>query len=58
MKGYIDGELVEFTEEQEAELRKNVIRPTANIETRVSAIETAIADLAIQQMSLEVVENA
>lgn len=58
MKGYIDGELVEFTEEQEAELRKNVVRPTANIETRVSAIETAIADLAIQQMNLEVDSNA
>lgn len=53
MKGYIDGELVEFTEEQEAELRKNVVKPTANIETRVSAIETAIADLAIQQMEVD-----
>lgn len=58
MKGYIDGELVEFTEEQEAKLRENVVKPMSTIETRVSAIETAIADLAIQQMNLEVDSNA
>lgn len=53
MKGYIDGELVEFTEEQEEKLRENVIQPTATIETRVVAIETAIADLALQQMEVD-----
>lgn len=53
MKGYINGELVELTEEQEAKLRENVVKPTATVETRISAIETAIADLAIQQMEVD-----
>ena len=54
MKSYIDGKLVELTEEQEAKLRENVVKPTATVETRISAI----ADLAIQQMNLEVDSNA
>lgn len=58
MKSYIDGKLVELTEEQEAKLRENVVKPTATVETRISAIETAIADLAIQQMNMEVDSNA
>lgn len=51
MKGYIDGELVEFTEEQEEKLRENVIQPTATIETRVVAIETAIVSLVLKTTS-------
>ena len=53
MKAYIDGELVELTKEQEDELMKIVVKPQITIENRVETIETAIADLALQQLGGE-----
>lgn len=58
MKMYQEGEYVDLTPEEEQELLSNTVQPQITIENRVAAIETAIADLAIQQMNLEVVENA
>ncbi len=56
MKAYIDGELVKLSKEQEDELKKMVVKPQITIENRVEAIETAIADLALQQLGVN--ENA
>lgn len=47
MKAYINGELVELTSEEEAELLNNKVMPKITAEERVAAIESAIADLAI-----------
>lgn len=58
MKMYKEGEYIDLTPEEEQELLSNTVQPQITMENRVSAIETAIADLAIQQMCLEVDSNA
>lgn len=58
MKMYKEGEYIDLTPEEEQELLSNTVQPQITMENRVSAIETAIADLAIQQMYMEVDENA
>ncbi len=53
MKMYQEGEYVDLTPEEEQELLSNTVQPQITMENRVSAIETAIADLAIQQMEVD-----
>lgn len=55
MRAFIDNEYMDIADETEEDID---IHCTPSLPSRVSAIETAIADLAIQQMNLEVVENA
>lgn len=55
MKGCINGEIVELTEEEIAELKNVDVNPTPTTEARLKAIEMAIVDLAIQQA--EVISN-
>ena len=47
MKGLINGKVVELTEEQIAEINAMKVEPTITDKQRISALENALADLAV-----------
>lgn len=47
LKGLINGKVVELTEEQIAEINAMKVEPTITDKQRISALENAIADLAV-----------
>lgn len=49
MKGCINGEIVELTKEEIAELKNVEVDPIPTTEARLKALEMAFVDLAIQQ---------
>ncbi len=53
MKACINGEIVELTEEEIAELKSVEINPIPTTEARLKALEMAFVDLAIQQAEVK-----
>jgi hypothetical protein len=47
LKGLINGEVVELTEEQIAEITAMKVEPIITDKQRISALENALADLAV-----------
>ena len=50
MKGMVNGKIVDLTEEDKERINQLMAHRTVSVEERVSALENAIADVALNMM--------